>query len=88
MSHTPGPWEVSRSPRGAIAKVTSNCTQGDAELMAAAPMLLEQRDELLAALENFVSIAYEPESEIRRSDVAQAEAAIAKAKGAPAGRNS
>ena len=90
--HTPGPWEVSNSPRGAIAKLTSNSGHADAELLAAAPMLLEQRNELLAALESLGGIEggghcfcfetwRDPRRESHSTRCRRAVAAIAKARG-------
>ena len=96
MTHTPGPWKVYGRPAVGIGKLGVQGilaqTMGrldtphlqrlaNARLIASAPDLLAQRNELLEALENFVGIAYEAEPEFRRGDLAQAEAAIALAKG-------
>ena len=90
MSHTPGPWHVWDTPdpmlvmaEGKAVATVETGKYEDADLMASAPVLLEQRDELLAALEESVRLHLPQGGSCR----VRAEAAIAKAKGAPAGRS-
>ena len=113
MSHTPGPWQAGGRYEGGrvIADDTGRSVadawqldrpidelKANAALIASAPDLKEQRDELLAALEAVVYAEDNPGrvqahaplvTPTKRAErFRNARAAIAKAKGAPAGRNS
>ena len=75
MEHTPKPWhhdgfEIFGPPMNNEGKFTN---VADLDLMVSAPDLLEQRDELLAALEAVMAGS--------KGCVGKAEKAIAKAKG-------
>lgn len=80
MKHTPGPWKVSQTGFGVmndVSRIASCRYKRDANLIAAAPELLEA----VKALEHAIGMGIDTDPELYRKAHQLAALAIAKAEG-------